>query len=83
MDKSGLRFVGWPPKKHPHTKTDTNIPTVKNTLPGPLTLCAELDAHNFRRFRPPTRPAHRAASSPARVRSRISSRSIWARLAIT
>ena len=20
MDKSGRRFVGWPPKKHPHTK---------------------------------------------------------------
>ena len=28
MDKSGRRFVGWFPTKHPHTKTDTNIPSV-------------------------------------------------------
>jgi hypothetical protein len=35
------------------------------------------------RFLPPTRPWRLAASSPARVRSIMSSRSIWARLAIT
>src|SRR5258708_29241768 len=49
-----------------------------NSFLAALTLLSVI-----RRFRPPTRPRHRADSSPARVRSMINSRSIWARLAIT
>ena len=48
MDKSGRRFVRWPPKKH--QKTDTNTPSVKNTPSRTPNAFAELDAHNCEVF---------------------------------